>query len=543
MIILRPSHKIRRKYNYQLTRKKITTMSHWFSKKSLVGLYALSTTNIALAQTCNINGQVFQAGQNLGENFVTRCGSAEDFPCFCNPDLEQQVECPYCGFALLGGDLLCAGDNEVVSFVDINSDDKICGCSAPKGGIPSPNCDEPVDSESTCTIDLADGTSKVFTKGESLGDFLQSRCGSEFPCFCNPSLPEQIECPYCRFPSMGGDLVCARDGESVTFRDMVGVDQSCSCQIPNTLNADAITSCNASPEAPGEVPSPPPTDPPSLPLTPTDPPADFCTLEMDSGQVITFANGESYGDYLTTRCGSSEEFPCFCNPALHNQIECPYCGFASGNGSLYCAKDQETISYADGGVTRTCSCEIPDDPFEEPIRSCSVGGPPPTNAPIVPPPTNGCTFTLPDGEIVTLEDGESFGNLIEGVCGPAEDWPAFCNTDVANTISRQSNNAEYPYCIFQNTASGDPVCARNSEMVAFKDDNDVDMTCSCLYLNAALGGAQPVCRPTNDLTPPTSVPTMAPTSPMEPKGASSGFSVSWTIGMLWSMIIAYKVMF
>jgi hypothetical protein len=518
-------------------------MQQW-TKTALLGLYAFTSFKGALAQTCEFDGEVFQRGDGLGNSFVTRCGAAENFPCFCNPDLDPPVECPYCGFAMEGGKLLCTKDGEIQSFVDIDGSNKTCGCAAPLGGAPTPDCD--IFREGTCTIDLPDGTSKTFANGESLSGFLPNRCGSEYPCFCNPSAPGQIECPYCRFPTMGGDLTCAYDGDTVTFTDPDGVFQMCSCQIPNSPSAEPISNCNASPaQSPVSSPVEGPAEAPSRPLTPTDQ-TDVCTLELDSGQIITFTNGQSYGDFLTTRCGSTSDFPCFCNTALSNQVECPYCGFVDGDGSLFCAKDQETISFADGSVTRTCSCEIPDDPSDQPIRSCSTGGPPPTSSPVAPPTSNttGCTIQTPSGDVVTVEDGESFGDLVVGVCGSAEDWPSFCNSKLGETISRQTENADYPYCIFENTSSGDPVCARNNEKITFDDEDGVELSCSCLYLNIALGGAQTTCvRTDKQPSSPTPSPDDAPT--VAPEGASSSFAANshWTMGIAWSVPMFFNVMF
>jgi hypothetical protein len=520
-------------------------MVSYYQTTAVFVAIAFLTCPVVFAQTtCTWDGRVYQRGESLGNSFETRCGSAADFPCYCNPGLDPPVECPYCGFALSGGnDLLCAGDEAVVSFVDINGDAKTCECSAPMGETPTPNCE--LSSDATCKIDLPDGRSRTFANGESLGDFLPNRCGSEFPCFCNPFMPGQIECPYCRFARAGGNLVCARHDESVVYQDMEGMDQTCSCQVPSN-GGDPISNCDvgSSPVATPTQQSPSPATSPSRPLTPTDDQTDVCTLELESGQIITFVSGESYGDYLPTRCGSAEEFPCFCNTALPNKVECPYCGFVRGDGSLHCAKDREIISFVDGTVARTCSCEIPADPSEEPIRSCSVGGPPPTSAPVVPPTTpTSCSITRPNGDIVTIEDGESFGTLIEGVCGPSKDWPSYCNVDLASTISRQQNggdyNAEYPYCIFENTESGEPVCARNNEEVTFTDDTDVAVICGCLYLNPALGGAQSTCREAEPTTPPVSDPSIAPTAAPETKGSSASKASS----LLAVMSIAHSLVF
>jgi hypothetical protein len=144
---------------------------------------------------------------------------------------------------------------------------------------------------------------------------------------------------------------------------------------------------------------------------------------------------------------------------------------------------------------------------------------------------------------VTIEDGESFGTLIEGVCGPSKDWPSYCNVDLASTISRQQNggdyNAEYPYCIFENTESGEPVCARNNEEVTFTDDTDVAVICGCLYLNPALGGAQSTCREAEPTTPPVSDPSIAPTAAPETKGSSASKASS----LLAVMSIAHSLVF
>jgi hypothetical protein len=48
------------------------------------------------------NGLEFEPGDNLGDNFVTRCGDSDVFPCFCEPLLQFQAYCPYCGFSAGG---------------------------------------------------------------------------------------------------------------------------------------------------------------------------------------------------------------------------------------------------------------------------------------------------------------------------------------------------------------------------------------------------------------------------------------------------------
>jgi hypothetical protein len=482
-------------------------------------------------ETCELNGQIFQRGESLGTNFVTRCGPADRYPCFCNPDLNQQIECPYCGFALEGGGLLCGKDSEINTFTDLDGNTKTCECSAPLGG-PSPTFDceledeesspnEPIIEEDggSCTFDLPDGTSVSLLSGEPLSSVFNNRCGDDFPCYCDPNSEGQVSCPYCRFAALGGDMFCARDGQVIALQDEDGVNQMCSCTI--SPGGEPSSNCNFS--TGDDTPSPVPDDDISTPVDQLD----VCTLDLeDSNQVITFQNGESFGDYLTTRCGSSSEFPCFCNTALPNKVDCPYCGFGTSDGGLVCARNDETVDFVDGDTYRTCTCEIV-APGQEPIRTCEDGDiPPPTAAPTEPiaeNPTNGdggnnsCMATGENGEIVVVEDGASFANLISpGVCGSTDDWPAFCNVGLINTISRQEGGGtvEYPYCIFENTQSGVPVCAKSNGRMTFVDDAGVTQQCSCTYLSPSLGGAQSTCVPdvvADDA--PTPSPVQTPTVP------------------------------
>lgn len=121
------------------------------------------------------------------------------------------------------------------------------------------------------------------------------------------------------------------------------------------------------------IPTASPTQSPSLLPTSNATTSDLslngtvCTLETNEGELVMIPDGESYGDYITTRCGSSDDFPCFCNMG---QIQCPYCAFVAQGTTLYCARHDETIEFVDGSVYKSCSCEIPDNPLEDPISSC-----------------------------------------------------------------------------------------------------------------------------------------------------------------------------
>ena len=578
------------------------------STTSFMLLFLAMTSIVAVSgqdTTCSWDGQIFQRGESLGGSFITRCGSFIDFPCYCNPDINPPIECPYCAYVEENGtDLLCAGDGEITTYVDQTGITQTCECSAPGNGIPpTTNCedlpdnnnpddgDDDNDDSTTCTIDLPDGTTQIFQDGASVEDFLPNRCGSTFPCYCNPNIEGQIECPYCRFASLGGDLACARDGETVSFQDMAGITQTCSCQIPQEEeNTEPIINCNIDDDNNNNNPTP--TPPPSLP---TGSQTEICRLELPSGQSVTFRNGESYGDYLPpTRCGATDEFPCFCNPELPNQIECPYCGFVHGDNDeeFTCSKDGEQISLEEG---KTCTCEIPDDPFIEPIQNCydeedgsGVDPSPPTSAPttipttpstkpVSPPTDNGnvCTMLNKNGDIIVIPHGERFNaDEVKGACGPAEEWPAFCSVDpasddsdsgssiiskraiVRSRVSSKSTTVDgilidgnilYPYCVFDDTQDNDEVCARNGGDVTYINNEGIEVKCNCLHLSASLGGAQSSCRPTgtNNDSPSeddaddndNNLPSESGDRPEEPEAESSTHSLLLQLSSIWSTSI------
>jgi hypothetical protein len=321
---------------------------------------------------------------------------------------------------------------------------------------------------------------------------------------------------------------------------------------------------------------------------------------LDDGTIATFDDGEPYGEAVVTRCGSATDYPCFCNPQAVDQAECPYCGFVTGDGTLYCAKHEETIVFVDGSINRECSCTIPDNfPLEEGIRSCGIandnatittlaptvvadGGETTTTAPGSAPIAKSCTVKEENGTEVLIALGDSFGELVTGPCGPAEDWPAFCTIpfeipetnetetttdapsisvedtnsttlpptaatiedgnatappveeDETNSTTRQSSggkdvqyndpNVLYPYCVFENTDSGDIVCARDFESVDYTDNEGNALTCSCA-LDANLV-PQSDCQPAKETKPPKdeeddSDKTDAPTGPPEAQSSSA----------------------
>jgi hypothetical protein len=260
---------------------------------------------------------------------------------------------------------------------------------------------------------------------------------------------------------------------------------------------------------------------------------------FDDGQV--YNPGENVGDSFVNRCGNFTEWPCFCEPYALYQVSCPYCGFSAGDGSLYCARDGETISFQDGSIVRVCSCEFTDDPTVEPIRECIVGN----ETDSVESPGSGPSFSgqciLPDasGELVEIENGESFGDLIEGACGPPSEWPSFCRI-----VDNEGNFIiDYPYCVYTDV-SGSVVCAKDGGSVSYIDVDYSSTNCTCSYTQE--DGPQSECdssptapaeRPTGNPSAPVSRPSgeadSSPTSPPTLLGqpAAAFASPGWNFGI------------
>lgn len=210
----------------------------------LLGVVTKSRFFVAAQDSCDFDFGSFQRGESLGSSFENRCGISDDFPCFCNPDLDGQVECPYCGFATSTPNLLrCVADGQTIKLIDLDGKGQSCTCDASDPTDPQPLCFED-ESALVCTFEMEDGTTVTKQPGEETG--LDSRCGdaSKFPCFCNPSMDSQVECPYCSFATNDEDtLLCLEEGESGSFIDADGLGQECICELGITPAFPANPSC------------------------------------------------------------------------------------------------------------------------------------------------------------------------------------------------------------------------------------------------------------------------------------------------------------
>jgi hypothetical protein len=255
---------------------------------------------------------------------------------------------------------------------------------------------------------------------------------------------------------------------------------------------------------------------------------------------IEYAEGDPLGDSFVNRCGDSQEWPCFCYPELRFQAFCPYCGFSDGAGTLHCARDGETISFQDGSIVRKCFCAFDaEDPSAEPIRNCTTeGGNSPVDSPTDGPQSVDGQCVLPDaeGNMVEIDNGDSFGELIEGACGPALEWPSYCQV----TDDEGNFDISYPYCVYDNVSMDESstgiLCAMDGEIISYSDENGVELMCNCTI--TADGIPEPECNNESPVSPPTtdapiSTPdTQATPAPIQPASAFSMTTSRWTVRLL-----------
>lgn len=228
----------------------------------------------------------------------------------------------------------------------------------------------------------------------------------------------------------------------------------------------------------------------------------------------SFLSGENLGDAFLNRCGTSSDWPCFCNPTLEWGAECPYCTFSSGDGNLYCASDGDNVTFRDGSISRECSCEIPDDPTLEPVRKC-----------IVAPAALGCNWFDEEGNVVFVEDGKSFGDSGGGACGPASEFPSFCYVP-SGSVGADDFLIDYPYCVFDDAESGEVLCTQDGETVEYVDREGDNLRCTCSYTKE--DGPNPECEKSASGSPgsPTNAPKTSPAPAASPKSKPSS---SWVL--------------
>jgi hypothetical protein len=207
-------------------------------------------------------------GAVLDHHFDNRCG--EDWPCYCNTLLINQIECPYCAVPQGGGDdsFLCGADNDVLDIPQDDGTAYACQCQV-KDAFTQPSivCGNfPTSApKSKCVVDLPNGQQLEVEEGEPVTTTV-SPCGEDFPYTCNPDLPDDLEFPYCQVKTQGGGTACAKGGANVVFTNMQGNEETCDCLYLNDkLGPQTTCKVTTTPEptlTPSPTPSPKPTPAP-----------------------------------------------------------------------------------------------------------------------------------------------------------------------------------------------------------------------------------------------------------------------------------------
>jgi hypothetical protein len=190
-----------------------------------------------------------------------------------------------------------------------------CTCDTSEPGNPAGTCvDNP--SAAICSILLPDGSKIECLPGQEIGQ--KSRCGatSKYPCFCNPNLPGQIECPFCSSPLPDDDLLCLADGEDQLFIGSDNTAWSCSCTNGKTAAFPMVPMCED--------------------LPPIGPGA-MCNFTGSNGVPFQVNHGASLHEFF---------------PNTGDNLEFPYCEFDTVGGGKTCAK---TFTNADGR-SESCDC-------------------------------------------------------------------------------------------------------------------------------------------------------------------------------------------
>lgn len=173
---------------------------------------------------------------------------------------------------------------------------------------------------------------------------------------------------------------------------------------------------------------------------------------------------------------------CQCNPTRLNDLECSFC---YDKDTDTCYQHGDTIE-KDGNRCRCTKFSVELICFFNEYKPCN-------------------------GALLTRLQGSCFGPKFPYVCDEGTD------------------ELVYPYCEYSDTASGDTICARDSEFVIYVDSRGRDMKCECTW-DSVTNQATSSCSPAPQRnSPPAAPPTGAPT-------AASG--VSSLVTSLWLVLSA-----
>ena len=393
-----------------------------------------------------------------------------------------------------------------------------------------------------CELTFADGRVIQVEPGEVTGP--DPVCGEDFLCYCSPGSPNNEWCPYCVLEQVDGSVLCLVDDQTETFVGISGTEQTCTCSVPDDASGPPIKACI------GEGLTQPP-----LPDTEDE----YCVVtDPSTGVSVFYENGQSFDRWMDVPCGHGLEASCTCNTALPTKIECPYCVIDQEYDVQICALKNERVTFEDieTGVYQSCKCII-DDPLtggslvecQEEVRPTPAPSPHNSGPTPVPPTAGepgGCITILDSFNEIFTSEGDSFGDLVEGVCGSSFDFPATCNTAFSNGI-------EYPYCQF--SAREGIVCAEDGQTLTYTALDGEVLSCDCSYTQAS--GPRSTCRgaptaptptfggtptfPAPPIRPPTS-PTPAPAQ-IRPTSGSTSIKPRMFEATIYGVSIAVMVRF
>ena len=311
------------------------------------------------SRQCEINGQIFKEGENVGSAFVSRCGPPTSWPCYCNPDVPLQVDCPYCSFATSTDNLIrCAKHEETVTFISLFDDTgKKCSCDATDPSNPVKVCEDDESAE-MCHFDV-EGQSYWYTMGDKVDVLGECNDTTNYPCYCSPNVNGQLYCPYCTI-AHGDSVECIKDRE---IKQLNIFDQGQSCQCDYSLRVSA-----------------------NFPAYPDCAGHNGCSVEEEDGS-FTFYNAGEEIQGKEGICG--EGFPYICDNRFGDDLLYPYCSFVTQGGGTICARDTETVTFIDRfGKQKQCECQI--TALGQGEETCmSINEPSPSSTP--PPSSSGST--------------------------------------------------------------------------------------------------------------------------------------------------------
>lgn len=521
-------------HQYTMTSRRLPKQTTLFIFLLLLSYVLSQTVPRRDEEVCFFDGQIFQNGESYGRLFeIPRCGSWEDFPCFCDITQDPPVSCPYCGIVVSNtgspnSGLVCAREDEIVSIVNPDGVAQDCEClmnTATDGrtylqaqcqDIKFMDDDEDANDDSmnedVCVLEL-DGVIRTFQNGESFGDAIKTRClnSENFPCYCDTTLDTQILCPYCSYPTNSG-VACAGVDETVTFITSENDQRECTCLDDTTgaSNCQNVLDPTLNPTvAPTSSPTVSPTMNPTVSPTPkpTVSPTPFPTIRKTESP--TSKPTEAPQIVPSSLPTIEDQTPTTPSPTKSNMVDTP---IPTLRPTPIPTKSPTKVPTKVPTKTPTKSpTKVPtimpttleptrDKNSPQPIGFNKPSLSKPDRKPISQPSPNGCFYNSnSDNFIGFVEDGDAFGDDVTGPC-PSEEYPVFCNTQLPG-------EREYPYCVFSSfekefisvknkdgvmqetdtVTNLVTVCARSGERVLIMRQDGTRELCGCLYNNPVIG--------------------------------------------------------